>query len=198
MPDASPVSDEGDEGDEDGGAALAAAPPRHAPLIVTADLPPPLQARADALRRAHFPPERNHLSAHVTLFHALPPSSEGEVRRLLARLAAETPPPPAQLGGIMDLGGGTALRIEAPAMIALRAEIAAHFHGLLSAQDNQRPRLHVTIQNKVARAEARALQSALSATFRAETFAFAALSLHRYRGGPWEPAGRWPFRGRRG
>ena len=34
-----------------------------APLVVTAELPAPLQARADGLRRAHFPPERNHLAA---------------------------------------------------------------------------------------------------------------------------------------
>ena len=53
-----------------------------APLIVTATLPPSEFAWADALRRAHFPPERNYLQAHVTLFHALPPFVEDEARGL--------------------------------------------------------------------------------------------------------------------
>jgi hypothetical protein len=38
-----------------------------APLIVTAELPPDLQAWATSLRQRHFPPERNYLAAHVTL-----------------------------------------------------------------------------------------------------------------------------------
>ena len=60
-------------------------------------------AWADGLRRAHYPPERNRLRAHVTLFHALPPSSEGEVRRLLGDLSAG-PAPEAELAGLMNLG----------------------------------------------------------------------------------------------
>jgi hypothetical protein len=167
-----------------------------APLIVTAELPTVLQARAEGLRRAHYPPERNHLSAHVTLFHALPPFAESEARSVLAALAAETPPPEALLAAVMDLGTGTALRIDSAAMLAVRDFIADRFHGLLTRQDQHAPRLHVTVQNKVLRAEARALQSALALQFRPEPFAFAGLALHRYLGGPWEPVGRWTFRGR--
>ncbi len=168
-----------------------------APLVVTAELPAPLQARADGLRRAHFPPERNHLAAHVTLFHALPPFAEGEARSLLAALAAETPPPEALLAAVMDLGGGTALRIDSAAMLDVRDCIAERFHGLLTRQDQHAPRLHVTVQNKVLRAEAKALQAELSGAFRPEPFAFAGLALHRYLAGPWELIGRWTFRGRR-
>ena len=167
-----------------------------APLIITAELPAPLQSRADGLRRAHYPPERNQLAAHVTLFHALPPFAEGEARSLLAALAAETPPPEALLAAVMDLGTGTALRIESAVLLAVRASIAERFHGLLTLQDQHAPRLHVTVQNKVVRAEAKALQSALAFAFRPERFAFVGLALHRYKGGPWEPVGRWTFRGR--
>ena len=81
-------------------------------------------------------------------------------------------------------------------MLALRADIAEHFHGTLTAQDNHRPRLHITVQNKVQRAEAKALQAALRATFTPHTFAFTGLALHIYRGGPWEAAGEWSFRGK--
>lgn len=175
-----------------GGGAPPSPPP--APLILTAELPGPLHARADALRRAHFPPARNQLAAHVTLFHALPPFVEDEARMLLADLARR-PPPPARLTRIMDLGRGTALAVESPAMLGLRDRIAERFHGLLTAQDQPVPRLHVTIQNKVTTAEARGLQAALAAHFQAEDFRFAGLALHRYLGGPWQTIAKWKFRG---
>ena len=168
-----------------------------APLIITAQLPPAVFAWADGLRRAHFPPERNKIRAHVTLFNALPPSVEDEVRRLLARHSA-APPPPAQITAIMPLGGGTAFAIESAAISAIHAELVESFHGVLTAQDGARRKLHVTVQNKVSGAEAKALQTELARDFQPRAFAFAALELHRYRGGPWEDAGSWPFRGRRG
>ncbi|NML92839.1 2'-5' RNA ligase family protein [Novosphingobium olei] len=168
-----------------------------APLIVTATLPATLQGWAEGLRRAHFPPERNHLAAHVTLFHALPAMVEQEARELLSRLCAETPPPPARLEKIMNLGGGTAFAIASPAMIDVRHAVADRFHGLLTGQDSHAPRLHVTVQNKVTAAEARTLQAALAAQFHPRDFAFAGLELHRYLGGPWEKLGAWTFRGRR-
>lgn len=165
------------------------------PLIITAALPPDLFTLADRLRRAHFPPERNHLSAHVTLFHAIPPSAEGEARRTLADLAAMHSPPPARLTGVISLGRGTALGIESRALLALRDDIADRFAGLLTAQDSHRPRLHVTVQNKVTAEMARALQADLSKTITPRDFAFPALELHFYDGGPWEFAGRFAFRG---
>jgi hypothetical protein len=165
-----------------------------APLIVTAELPPDLQAWATSLRQRHFPPERNYLAAHVTLFHALPPSAEGEVRKSLGALAAG-PPPPARLTGLMSLGGGTALKLESPALLDLRAELAERFHGLLTAQDRPAPRLHITIQNKVSAKAARTLQAELGEAVQPRDFVFAGLALHAYRGGPWEPLQRWSFRG---
>ena len=167
----------------------------NAPLILTAELPPDLQAWANGLRRAHFPPERNQLDAHVTLFHALPPSSEAELRSRCAALAREHPPIPARLEGVMKLGRGTALAIASPAMLGLRDALAESFHGLLTPQDEHRPRLHVTIQNKVAIEEAKALQALLGPQVEPRAFAFAGLALHAYRGGPWEFLKRWPFRG---
>ena len=167
-----------------------------APLILTAELPPDLHRWATDLRRAHFPPERNHLQAHVTLFHALPPQVEDEARSLLARLAGEFAPVPAMLEGVMSLGRGTALRLSSPAMLNLREHIAQHFRGLLTAQDSHPPRLHVTIQNKVTPTVAKALQAELSGMVRARDFAFPGMGLFRYRGGPWEAVRRFAFRGR--
>lgn len=150
---------------------------------------------ATALRNEHFPPERNYLSAHVTLFHALPPSCEGEVKRALAAIAAENAPVSGFLEGVMPLGRGTALKLTSPDMIAIWHDLADRFHGLLTPQDQQKPRLHVTIQNKVSPADAKALQAALEPDIEPRPFSFRGLSLHIYRGGPWDFVRTYAFRG---
>ena len=163
-------------------------------LIVTAVLGHADFAWLDSQRRAHFPPERNQLPAHLTMFHALPPSALGEIRSSLADLA-KAPPPRATVSGLRNLGGGVAYRIHSPALEALRADLADRFHGLLSAQDGAGWQPHVTIQNKVEPAVARRLHAELSRTFEARPLTIAGLALHEYLGGPWAPLGRWPFRG---
>ncbi|PHR05359.1 MAG: hypothetical protein COB31_01170 [Erythrobacter sp.] len=166
-----------------------------APLIVTARLPRDLHARYTALRKAHFPAERNYLEAHVTLFHALPAMCEAEACTYLRRLAAEFAPIDGHVEGIMSLGRGTAVKLISADMLLLRELIADHFHGLLTQQDQHRPRLHVTIQNKVSGKEAKALQAALAGTIEPRAFQFTGVDLFRYRGGPWEKVKGFDFRG---
>lgn len=152
------------------------------------------------MRRAHYPPERNHLHAHVTLFHAFAPSLLAELKDFIPRIAAEFAAPQGSVKGLMDLGKGTAIALEAPQLLALRAGIAGHFHGSLTAQDLHEPRPHITIQNKVTKDEARALQASLApvlARWIAKgRFAFPALELWHYCGGPWERVKACAFRGR--
>lgn len=173
-----------------------------APLIITAELPPDIAHWADALRREYYPPERNKLAAHVTLFHAMAPSQLDELKSVLARMAGEFAPPPAVLSGLLPLGTGTALAIDSPQMLMIREEIAQHFHGALTSQDSHVPRLHITVQNKVTERESKALQRALSAelsdTYFGRPFRFTGLALQHYRGGPWEMVGKWSFRGQSG
>ena len=165
------------------------------PLIVTALLPKDMQHWATGLRTRYFPPERNYLDAHVTLFHAIPAHSEAETRSVLTRLARSCAPVPGRLEGLMPLGGGTALKLSSPDMLTLRDAIADHLHGLLTAQDQHRPRLHVTIQNKVPAKEAKALQAEIANTIEPRGFEFRGLGLYYYDGGPWEEAGEYVFRG---
>lgn len=169
-----------------------------APFIVTAELPPDVLAWADALRHTHFPPERNHLAAHVTLFHALAPSLRDELKPLLIEIARNTRPPEARVNGLMNLGRGTALAIDCPAMLQLRGALAERFHGALTAQDQHVPQFHITIQNKVAPEVARTLQSELASVPIARDFRFAGLGLHLYCGPHWETVALWPFRGHQG
>jgi hypothetical protein len=171
-------------------------PDRGAPLLITAELPPDVHAWADALRRAHYPSERNRLSAHVTLFHALPPSAEGEVRRLLAECARRDPPE-AIMDGLMDLGRGTAFTVDSPGMVALHDELAERLHGVIQQRDARPLRLHVTVQNKVAPAAARALQAELAQGFAPRRFGFRGLALSHWRDELWQMARLYPFRGER-
>ena len=165
------------------------------PFIVTAALPPDIHNWAEGLRRAHYPPERNHLHAHVTLFHAFAPSLLDELRDYLPGVTREFAAPAATVSGLLDLGTGTAIALDSEPLLALRGLIAEHFHGSLTASDLYEPRPHITIQNKVTRAQVRALQAALGPTIIRRSFAFPALELHLYRDGPWELVKRMPFRG---
>ena len=62
-----------------------------APLILSAVLDAPVQQRLNVLRRAHFPAERNHLDAHVTLFHHLPGTEEDAVAAAVEDAVATAP-----------------------------------------------------------------------------------------------------------
>lgn len=166
-----------------------------APFIVTAELPPDIKAWATRLRTEHFPPELNYLDAHVTLFHALPPSCEEEIKDALADIVREHPPVPGKLEGIMPLGRGTALRLTSEGILAIRQQLAERFHGLLTPQDSHTPRLHVTIQNKVEPRLAKQLQAQLQPLVQPRSFRFKGLSLFIYRGGPWEFVKTFSFRG---
>ena len=165
-----------------------------APLIVTAEFGADDFSFFEGERRTHYPPERNILPAHCTLFHALPPSVEPELRRRLAR-AADRPAPRAMLAGLRSLGGGVAYVIASEGLDDLRDELADDFAGCLTAQDATGWRAHVTIQNKVEPRAARALLEEKERRFRPRPLALAGLALHRYRGGPWEFVHRWRFRG---
>ncbi len=164
------------------------------PLLITAELPPEILSWADGLRRQHYPPERNRLRAHVTLFHALPPSAEGEIRRLLADLA-KSPAPQARISGIMNLGQGTAFDVDSSAMVELHRQIADRLHGVLTQQDDKKLRLHITVQNKVKTSAARELQAELKATLERRTFRFRGFGLYGWEEGLWRPIGDYPFRG---
>lgn len=167
-----------------------------APFIVTAELPGDVFAWVDGLRRTHFPPDRNKLAAHVTLFHSLAPSLREELPRELARMAARLAPVEGLIDGIMDLDRGTALLIRSPAMQAIRGELAECFFTMLTAQDRGEKKLHITVQNKVEPQAARALQRSLAASLERRAFRFTGLGLHLYRETHWEALGIWKFRGK--
>lgn len=167
-----------------------------APIIITAEMGKTDQAWANSLRARYFPPERNFLDAHITLFHHLPPGHLGEIKSRLATLTSGCPPPVAHLTEVMMLGRGVAYRVDSPELLSIRHELAQEFHGLLTPQDQARPRLHITVQNKVEPAAAKALHAQLSAAFKPRALVISGVAAHYYRGGPWEHIASWKFRGR--
>lgn len=166
-----------------------------APLILTLDLDARLFAGLDALRRQHFPPDRNHVPAHVTLFHALPGEHEPAVAAHLLAVCRGQPPVAVTLPGVRSLGKGVAVLVDAPELVTLRNRLARDWSAWLTPQDRQGYRPHVTVQNKVTPEVAKALHAELTAAWVPVTGTGDGLRLWRYAGGPWEPAGRFRFGG---
>lgn len=167
----------------------------HPPLILTLELDEAAFAEFDGQRRRYFPPALNKIPAHVTLFHHLPGEEErGIVETLAAEVRAQAPLP-VEVASLRFIGRGVAYGLESPRLSALRGRLAATFEPWLTPQDRQGYRPHVTVQNKVAPEEAKALHRELEAHFVKREITGTGLLLWRYLGGPWEARGRFPFGG---
>jgi len=167
------------------------------PLILTARMDPQTQAHFQNLRRLYFPPERNIVPAHLTLFHHLPPTLMDEIYDVLKRMAATTPPLPASVKGLRFLGRGVAYDIACPLLQDMRAELAHLWRHLLIPQDQATIRPHVTVQNKVSGDIAKACHAQLQAEFQPHVFHIVGLDLWRYEGGPWTALRSFSFRAAR-
>jgi 2'-5' RNA ligase len=138
------------------------------------------------LRQQHFPPERNFLLAHLTLFHALPGGQLPVIRQDLLRLASVTRRFELQLPSIRFLGKGVAINVQSPPLLNLRNQVAGEWKHLLTPQDQQKFAPHITVQNKTEPDTARRLFAGLSQSWTAQTGTAEGLQLHYYRSGPWE------------
>ena len=165
------------------------------PLILTLALDAKSFALFDRLRRLHFPPERNFIPAHLTLFHHLPGDEAEAIRATLLERCRSQETLRLTASGLRFLGRGVAYALTSPDLIALRADLAKLWADWLKAQDRQRLQPHVTIQNKVGADRARALFEALQAEFSPFTIRGEGLLLWHYLGGPWEAVETFPFRG---
>ena len=164
-----------------------------APLIVTARFDAASARLFQSLRDRYFPARLNITPAHCTLFHHLPGDRGAEVAASLRAATRDEPPMTFSTTGVRFLGRGVALEIDAPALSRRRNRLAAMWRDSLTPQDTQGFRPHVTVQNKVDPARARALRDELSASFAPVVGVVEGLDLWRYRGGPWDHAGVFPF-----
>jgi 2'-5' RNA ligase len=147
----------------------------------------------DELRQQHFPPERNFLQAHLTLFHHLPGADYLRISQELAALAGTEAPLPLAVTGLRFLGRGVAYSLENSRLQALHRQLQTSWQPSLTPQDQQRLKPHVTVQNKVDPAVARSLHQQLTADFQPFEVTGTGLQLWAYRGGPWEALQTFSF-----
>lgn len=166
------------------------------PIIMTARMGRDDFAWANGLRRQYYPVEHNRVPAHITLFRHLPGHYATQVVDCAKRITAEYAPPSAMLSDVLRRDGGAAYALESPELNAMHDQLAEQFHGLLTVQDQGQLRLHITVQNKVKAAEARAAYAILAALFEPRPLVITGLCLHRYDDGIWEEMGEYGFRGR--
>jgi hypothetical protein len=161
--------------------------------ILTAEMDDASFAWLDALRREHFPPERNFLPAHISMFHRLSPAQAARLR------IVPLPPSPLRVrfDALLPLGSGVAVRVRSDQLERLRDNLRTAIGGDFSSQDQQPWRPHVTIQNKVTADAARVLQQQLDQSFTAREGTVTGLLLWEYLGGPWKLAERLAFGDRR-
>lgn len=163
------------------------------PLIVTAKIAERDIEPFDSLRQRHFPPDRNVLGAHLTMFHRLPGECGQRILETLKNVAAQAEMMTAIVSSLRHLGAGVAFVITCPALEDIRATLKAEFVAWLGSQDMQTWRPHITIQNKVPKAKADALYRDLNAGFEPHTIEIIGLDLWTYLGGPWEHFAFVPF-----
>ena len=117
------------------------------PLIITAQIQNDAQLFFNAKREQHFPLERNYLEAHLTLFHKLPGEKLNEIEKILTRYTNQIAPISARAENIMFMGFGSAFNIDFPQLISIRENLAREWVDVLTPQDSQKFRPHITFQN---------------------------------------------------
>jgi 2'-5' RNA ligase len=165
-----------------------------APLILTLQFDERSFAFFDEQRRRYFPRERNFIPAHLTLFHHLPGEHLPIIRRDIEAYASEQQPFAIDVTGLRSLGRGVTYTLRSPALSEMRRDLALRWHDWLKPQDRQNHNPHVTVQNKVDPAQARALLEDLSESFKPFLARGVALDLWWYRGGPWEMVRTFEFK----
>lgn len=145
--------------------------------VVTARLDPASFASLDEFRKKYFPPERNFLSAHVTLFHQAPPEI----------LSAVPPSFPLMIEfqESFFMGHGFGIRTKCDELSRWKKNCLNHPWEFTS-QDRNNSRLHVTIQNKVSPEQAREDFRNFSGTWKPFAGSISGIDVWIYRNGPWE------------
>jgi 2'-5' RNA ligase len=160
--------------------------------ILTLRFDPETQSLFEGLRQLYFPPERNQIPAHLTLFHHLPDTVL--IRTELCHAAQAQEAFPVRVTGLRSLGKGVAYTLASPLLLDLHRCLADAFQDHLIPQDRQRFMPHVVVQNKATPEEARGLLAKLQQQF--EPWSVQAIGLDRweYLGGPWRHLETHEFR----
>jgi 2'-5' RNA ligase len=163
------------------------------PLILTFTLDTESKARLDAWRKEYFPKERNHLSAHLTIYHQLPGQNFDPICVALEDFANAQKPIPIYFESLKTRQGFVGVHIESKALVEARSQLSLHLGEQLRAQDKQPYRPHVTVTNLGSPKDALSCFQALETKFEPWEGLATGFDLYHYRGGPWEFARQFPF-----
>jgi 2'-5' RNA ligase len=161
------------------------------PLIITLEMDSEHKAMFNALRKAHFPAHSNYLDAHLTLFHHLPsrePIIEDTLKAFSNREQLMV-----EVSAVKSIGNGVIFCIASEELQVLHQSMQQILMPWLKRQDQQALRPHITVQNKVTEFKATRLQEELQSAFTPFTITVTGFSTWYYLGGPWRPAGFFPF-----
>lgn len=161
------------------------------PLIITLRLDAATEAILTSLRTRYFPRHLNHLSSHITFFHALPGTSQNLVSDRLKHVASTTSSFAVEITSPFAMGKrGVALNVASSDASSLHKHLLdlwkAEKIDLTHQDDNAKLRAHVTVQNKVGEEEAKKTLEELKAQWEAKTATAEGVGLWRYeRSGKW-------------
>ncbi|MEK6476495.1 2'-5' RNA ligase family protein [Catalinimonas sp. 4WD22] len=166
----------------------------YAPLILSLRLDEDSQIFFNQLRKRYFPPERNYLDAHLTLFHHLPGEEIRNIKKQLREVSTTTSIFPLEVTKVKMIGRGVAHQLESDALMKMHKELARQWQKWLTPQDSQKLWPHITGQNKVDPDKAKMLYEKLSDSFEPLTAYATGLSLWAYQNGPWKHKDEFSFR----
>lgn len=156
------------------------------PLILTLKLDAAAFQYFEALRQQHFPPERNFLAAHLTMFHHLLGEELAKIKSDLPEICSTIENFSLVFPSWRFLGKGAAINVEADELLKLRARLANIWRDWLTPQDRQKFQPHITVQNKVAPDEARRLFEKLAAEHSFFNGESEGVTLWHYLGAEWK------------
>ena len=161
------------------------------PLILTVSIDEQSFEYFNALRQQYFPPKLNYLSAHLTLFHALP--NDAAIIDTVKITAQTQAAFPLLITTPVSIGRGVAFKIESEELLKLNKQLQQTWQPILTPQDKQKLWPHITVQNKVTPHEATMLLAELKQDFTPFTAVATGLQLWEYLDGPWKLLDAFPF-----
>lgn len=161
------------------------------PLILTLSIEKKAALFFNSLRKKHFPPSRNFIDAHLTLFHALP--NEVKIVEDIKALCERQTPFELIIKEVVSISKGVAYKIESNELLQLHKILKNKWQSFLSSQDSQKLWPHITVQNKVQTQQAKDLLGELQNSFTQFSTTATGLQLWEYLEGPWRLAYNFIF-----
>jgi hypothetical protein len=162
------------------------------PLILTLALEEKAFLFFNSLRKIYFPPERNFIDAHLTLFHHLP--NDPLVIDAVKSYSEDHAAFELNVTEPVLIGNGVAYKIACDPLVQFHKQLQQKWTHFLIPQDKQRLWPHVTVQNKVPSEDAKQLLLFLQQNFSGFATQGTALQLWEYHRGPWKLLQSFPLR----